>query len=345
MRIAVVGGGAWGTALADLLARKGDQVTLWAREPEVVESINHRHMNEMYLSGAALAPSLCADGDLRRVVQDTETIVSVPPSHAVRPVMTEAAAALHDARPLVISASKGLDPVSLDRPSHVLSEVLPPGTPIAVLSGPSFAWEVFQRQPTAVVAAADDHAVAQRAQRVFSTSQFRVYSHTDVIGVELGGALKNVIALAAGILEGLGLGFNTRAALITRGLAEITRLGVALGAQPMTFAGLAGMGDLILTATGALSRNRSLGVALGKGETLEQALAGKPAVVEGVNTARTAVALGERHGVELPIAREVANVLFEAKPPRRAIADLMERELKAEQWGAAPQPAAAGAKR
>jgi glycerol-3-phosphate dehydrogenase (NAD(P)+) len=212
----------------------------------------------------------------------------------------------------------------------VLAEVLPGGTPVAVLSGPSFALEVFQRQPTAVVAAATDHAVAQRAQRVFSTSYFRVYSHTDVIGVELAGALKNVIALAAGILEGLGLGFNPRAALITRGLAEITRLGVTLGAQPMTFAGLAGMGDLILTATGALSRNRTLGVALGQGKTLEQALAGKAAVVEGVNTTRTAVALGERHGVELPIAREVANILFQNKPPRQAISDLMERELKAE---------------
>src|SRR5438067_832112 len=177
-----------------------------------------------------------------------------------------------------------------------------------------------------------DHGIAERAQHIFSTAHFRVYSHTDVIGVELGGALKNVIALAAGILEGLGLGFNTRAALITRGLAEITRLGVALGAQPMTFAGLAGLGDLILTATGALSRNRTLGVALGQGKTVAQALARTQAVVEGVNTARTAVALGERHGVELPISREVANVLFQNKPPRQAVADLMERELKAEQW-------------
>jgi glycerol-3-phosphate dehydrogenase (NAD(P)+) len=243
--------------------------------------------------------------------------------------MRDAGAALSK-NALVISASKGLDPDRLERPSCVLAEVLPGGTPVAVLSGPSFAMEVFQQQPTAVVAAATDHGVAQRVQRVFSTSYFRVYSHTDVVGVELAGALKNVIALAAGILEGLGLGFNTRAALITRGLAEITRLGVALGAQPMTFAGLAGMGDLILTATGALSRNRTLGVALGQGKTLEQALAGKPAVVEGVNTTRTAVALGERHGVELPIAREVANVLFKHKPPRQAISDLMERELKAE---------------
>jgi len=330
MKVAVIGGGAWGTALADLLARKGEQVTLWAREADVVDNVNREHRNEMFLPGASLAPALRAEGDIAAAIRGVETVVSVAPSHAVRPVMAEAAKTLDRSRPLVVSASKGLDPERLERPSCVLADVLSPGTPVAVLSGPSFAWEVFSQQPTAVVAAATDHAVAQRTQRVFSTSYFRVYSHTDVVGVELAGALKNVIALAAGILEGLGLGFNTRAALITRGLAEITRLGVTLGAQPVTFAGLAGMGDLILTATGALSRNRSLGVALGQGQTLQQALAGKAAVVEGVNTTRTAVALGERHGVEMPIAREVANVLFQNKPPRQAVSDLMERELKAE---------------
>jgi glycerol-3-phosphate dehydrogenase (NAD(P)+) len=333
MKVAVVGGGAWGTALADLLARKGEQVTLWAREPEVIESVNRRHVNDMFLPNATLAPELRAEGDLATAVRGREVLVSAAPSHAVRPVMQRAAAAL-SGTPLIVSVSKGLDPDRLERPSCVLGEVLPPGIPVAVLSGPSFALEVFQRQPTAVVAASTEHSVAQQTQRVFSTSYFRVYSHTDVVGVELGGALKNVIALAAGIAEGLGLGYNTRAALITRGLAEITRLGIALGAQPMTFAGLAGMGDLILTSTGALSRNRSLGLALGQGQTLEQALAGKAAVVEGVNTARTAVALGERHGVELPISREVSNVLFKNKPAKLAIADLMERELKAEQWGA-----------
>ena len=330
MKVAVIGGGAWGTALADLLARKGEQVTLWAREPDVVDGVNQRHVNEMFLPGASLAPALRAESDIAAAMRGVETVVSVAPSHAVRPVMMEAAKALDRAQPLVVSASKGLDPDRLERPSCILADVLPQGVPVAVLSGPSFAWEVFQQQPTAVVAAATDHAVAQRTQRVFSTSYFRVYSHTDVVGVELAGALKNVIALAAGILDGLGLGFNTRAALITRGLAEITRLGVTLGAEPMTFAGLAGMGDLILTATGALSRNRTLGVALGQGQTLVQALAGKTAVVEGVNTTRTAVALGERHGVEMPIAREVANVLFKNKPPRQAVSDLMERELKAE---------------
>src|SRR6266852_5405903 len=332
-RIAVVGGGAWGTTLADMLARKGDfdTVTLWAREPEVVESVNREHVNHMFLPGAVLAPAVAAVGDLTAAVRGAEVIVSAAPSHAVRDVMTRARDTI-GRRALVVSVSKGLDPERLSTPSCVLADVLPKDAPIAVLSGPSFAREVYARQPTAVVAAAREHVIAQRVQQVFSTGFFRVYSATDVLGVELAGALKNVIALAAGILEGLGMGHNTRAALITRGLAEITRLGVALGAQPLTFAGLAGMGDLILTATGALSRNRGLGVALGQGQSVAQALARTQAVVEGVNTARTAVALGERHGVELPISREVANVLFQNKAPRQAVADLMERELKAEQW-------------
>ncbi len=330
-RIAVVGGGAWGTTLADLLARRGETVSLWAREPEVVDGINRDHVNALFLPGAALAPALQATGDLGEAVRGAEVVVSAAPSHAVREVMGRAAAALAD-RPLVVSVSKGLEPERFETMSCVLREVLGAATPVAVLSGPSFAEEVYARQPTAVVAAAQNHALAQRTQRVCAAPHFRVYSHTDVLGVELGGALKNVIAIAAGILEGLGLGFNPRAALITRGLAEMSRLGIALGADPITFAGLAGMGDLILTATGPLSRNRSLGVELGRGKRLEEALAGRLAVVEGVNTARSAVALGERHGVELPIAREVADILFRGKAPRQAVADLMERELKAEQW-------------
>jgi glycerol-3-phosphate dehydrogenase (NAD(P)+) len=331
-RVGVIGGGAWGTTLADLLARKGQfAVTLWAREPEVVASINGAHLNRLFLPGATLAPTLTATDDVAAAVRDAEVVVSVPPSHVVREVMAHVRTRLAPGA-LVVSASKGLEPERLATPSCVLREVLPKGTPIAVLSGPSFAQEVYARQPTAVVAAAPEHALAQRVQQVFATSYFRVYSATDVLGVELAGALKNVIALAAGILEGLGLGHNTRAALITRGLAEITRLGVALGAEPATFAGLAGMGDLILTATGPLSRNHQLGVELGTGKRLAEALAGKATVAEGVNTTRSAVALAERHGVELPIASEVAAVLFAGKPPARAIADLMERELKAEQW-------------
>jgi glycerol-3-phosphate dehydrogenase (NAD(P)+) len=330
-RVAVVGGGSWGTTLADLLSRQGAEVVLWAREPEVVESINRAHVNTMFLPDAPLAPGLTSTGDLAAAVRDATVIVSAAPSHAVREVMTLAAPALAG-HPLVVSVSKGLEPTKLEPLSTVLEDVLGGGARVAVLSGPSFAQEVYQRQPTAVVVAAHDHEVAQEAQRVFSSPRFRVYTHTDVIGVELGGALKNVIALAAGILEGLGLGNNPRAALITRGLAEITRLGVALGADPLTFAGLAGMGDLILTATGALSRNRTLGVALGQGKTLAEAQAGKRSVAEGVNTARAAVALGARQGVELPIASEVSAILFDGKSPRQAIADLMERAPKPEQW-------------
>ncbi|MGE5744906.1 MAG: NAD(P)H-dependent glycerol-3-phosphate dehydrogenase, partial [Gemmatimonadota bacterium] len=254
------------------------------------------------------------------------------PSHVVRGVMTAAASAVSGTAPLVVCVSKGLEPEAQERLSCVLARVFGHATPVAVLSGPSFAREVYERQPTAVVAAAGDHEVAQRVQALFSTGSFRVYSHTDVVGVELGGALKNVIALATGIAEGLGLGYNPRAALITRGLAELTRLGVTMGADPLTFAGLAGLGDLVLTATGALSRNRTLGVELGQGRRLEEILASRKTVAEGVTTARTAVALGERHGVELPIAREVSAILFAGKTPRQAIADLMERAPKPEQW-------------
>ena len=330
-RVVVIGGGAWGTTLADLLARKGEVVTLWAREPEVVEGINRDHVNTVFLPGAPLAPGVRATNEIAAAVRDAEVVVSAAPSHAVRAVMSEVAGAVRG-RPLVISVSKGLEPDRLQPLSCVLAELFGAAAAVAVLSGPSFAEEVYRRQPTAVVAAARDEVVARRVQQVFATAQFRVYSSTDAIGVELGGALKNVIAVAAGILEGLGLGNNTRAALITRGLAEITRLGVALGADPFTFAGLAGMGDLILTATGALSRNRSLGMAIGQGQTLEQALAGKQSVAEGVNTARAAVDLGRRHNVELPIAEQVTEVLFRGKAPRQAIADLMERDLKAERW-------------
>ena len=330
-RVAVVGGGAWGTALADLLARKGETVTLWAREREVVESVNREHLNHLFLPDAPLAPELRAEADLQTAVRGAEVVVSSAPSFAVRETMAQAASSV-GAGALIVSVSKGLDPERLTTLSCVLGDVLPPRTAIAVLSGPSFAREVYDRQPTAVVAASRDPAAVQRVQQVFATGHFRVYTTSDVLGVELGGALKNVIAVGAGILEGLGLGHNTRAALLTRGLAEIARLGVTLGADPLTFAGLAGMGDLVLTATATLSRNYTLGMELGKGKSLEQALAGRSSVAEGVSTARSAVALGERHGVELPIAHEVAAVLFQGKSPRRAVADLMERELKAEHW-------------
>lgn len=330
MQIGVIGAGSWGTTLANLLAVSGHHVILWAREPEVVQSINAFHENEMFLKACRLEENLTATGDLASVVMGADMLVSAPPSHAVRPLMRNITTILASPVP-VVSASKGLEPETFHTMTSVIAEELD-GCPVVALSGPSFAREVYARMPTAVVAASDDRAACVLAQQAFSTSDFRVYTGRDVVGVQLGGALKNVVAIAAGILEGLGLGYNPRAALITRGLAETSRLGAVLGADPQTFAGLAGMGDLILTATGALSRNRSLGVELGHGKTLDEAMAGKHTVAEGVNTAAVAVELGKRAGVELPIASEVCRILFEHKDPQEAIRDLMERELKAEVW-------------
>ncbi|HEU5039734.1 MAG TPA: NAD(P)H-dependent glycerol-3-phosphate dehydrogenase, partial [Gemmatimonadales bacterium] len=328
--IAVLGAGSWGTTLADLLARKGDRVRLWAYEPEVVEAVNRGHENPLFLPGVRLAPALSAIGDAREAVAGAEVIVSAAPSHALRAVLGRLEGAV-PAGTLVVSATKGIETDTLLLMTAVVTECLP-GTRVAAISGPSFAAEVCEGQPTAVVAAARDPATAEAAQRVFATPTFRVYRNLDVIGVELGGALKNVIAIAAGILEGLGLGHNPRAALITRGLAEISRLGVAMGADPLTFAGLAGMGDLVLTATGGLSRNRALGVALGRGESFEAYRAAHRSVAEGANASHAGAALGERHGVELPITRQVCDVLFRGKPARDGVAELMTRELKSEQW-------------
>jgi glycerol-3-phosphate dehydrogenase (NAD(P)+) len=328
--IAVLGAGSWGTTLADLLARKGHQVRLWAFEAEVVEAINARQENPLFLPGCQLAAGIRAFADAAEAVSGAPVVISVAPSHVVRRVATQAAPGLRPGA-LVASATKGIEPESLKLMHVVLQESLS-GIRVAVLSGPSFALEVFQQQPTAIVAAAPAEADAEELQRLCATARFRVYRHADLIGVELAGALKNVIAIAAGILEGLGLGHNPRAALITRGLAEMTRLGLHLGAQAITFAGLAGMGDLILTATGGLSRNRSLGVALGEGRTLAEYLGTHRSVAEGVNTARAAMELAARTGVELPICTEVARILFQDKPARQAMADLMERTLKPEQW-------------
>jgi glycerol-3-phosphate dehydrogenase (NAD(P)+) len=329
-RIAVLGAGSWGTTLANLLATKGEEVRIWAYEPEVVEAINQRHENPIFLAGIRLAPSIRAYQEAREAVAGTPVIVSVAPSHAVRSVVRNIQGSVAPGT-LVVSATKGIETESLALMSAVFNECLPE-VRFAALSGPSFALEVCQGQPTLVVAASRNEATARDAQRIFATPRFRVYSHDDVVGVELAGALKNVIAIAAGILEGLGMGHNPRAALITRGLAEITRLGVALGASPPTFAGLAGMGDLILTTTGDLSRNRALGVALGKGQTLEEYRAAHRSVAEGANTSKAGAALGARMGVELPITEKVCEVLFRGRPARDGIAELMARELKSEQW-------------
>ena len=326
--IAVVGAGSWGTVLADLLAKKGHAVRLWAFEPEVVDAINARHENPLFLAGCPLANGITAEGDIAAVVRGAEYVVSVSPSHVTRGVLMMAGPHLA-AGAIVASATKGIEIESLQLMSEVARAVLPPHRFVAV-SGPSFAQEVYAGQPTAVAAASTDREAAERVQDLFVTSYFRVYSNTDVIGTELGGSLKNVIAIAAGILDGLGLGNNPRAALITRGLTEMTRLGLALGADPRTFSGLAGVGDLILTTCGALSRNRALGVALAQGTTLESYRRGHRTVAEGANTARAAMRLAQRERVEMPIVEQVWEILYRDKPPRQAIADLMERTLKSE---------------
>ena len=332
-RIAVVGAGSWGTALANLLAKKGESTILWSYESEVATSIGREHRNSNYLSEVVLDPRLEATDSLRDAVEGAGVVVSVSPSHVVRRVMTDARPHLREDA-LVVSASKGIEEGSLQTMDGVLAEVLGEGhaARMAFLSGPSFALEVALEHPTAVTMASRSLPAAEAAQELFQTDYFRVYTNQDVPGVELGGALKNVIAIAAGVVDGLGFGHNTRAALITRGLAEITRLGVALGADPLTLAGLAGMGDLILTCTGALSRNHTVGVELGRGRSIDEILGGMTMVAEGVRTARAARELAERHGIEMPIVEEVYGLLYEGRAPREAVENLMLREPKPEQW-------------
>jgi glycerol-3-phosphate dehydrogenase (NAD(P)+) len=328
MRCAVVGAGAWGTALADLLARNGHEVRLWAYEPDVVESINGKHENVRFLGGHALSPSVAATGDIRHAVENAELVTLATPSHVLRRIIKSAAASLPRSAPLVV-ASKGIEKETLALMTDVAEQEIPGATVVAI-SGPSFAVEVVSCQPTAVVVASRKSEAAGVAQRAFSSPYFRTYTHSDVIGVELGGALKNVMAVATGIAEGLGLGFNARAALVTRGLAEMTRLGIALGAEQSTFAGLAGLGDLVLTCTGSLSRNRAVGFELGKGRKLDDVLRDRETVAEGVVTAQSARELAAREGVEMPIVDTVNRVLFEGQSARSAIAALMTRELRAE---------------
>lgn len=328
MRCAVLGGGAWGTALSDLLAGAGHQVILWAREPDVVEHINATHANPRFLAGVTLDQHVRASGDLCDAVRGAELVVHAAPSHVLRDVVRAAAPGV-SRNAIQVIATKGIEPDSLMLMSDVVGAELP-GHQVVAISGPSFAAEVARRQPTAVVAASEDASASATVQQVFSTPTFRVYTSDDIRGVELAGAVKNVMAVATGIAEGLGLGLNPRAALITRGLAETTRLGVALGARPETFAGLAGLGDLVLTCTGALSRNRAVGLEVGKGRPLNEVLAGTEAIAEGVRNARSTVALAAQAGVTMPIAEAVHRVLFESQPPGEAIAELMQRELRAE---------------
>jgi glycerol-3-phosphate dehydrogenase (NAD(P)+) len=330
-RCAVIGAGSWGTTLANLLAKKGLPVTLWAYEPELVETIRSRRENDLFLPGIQLDPSLACTNSLEEAVAGADMVLVVVPTQVLRGVVRQIIPHLSDAA-LVVSASKGIELESLQLVSQIYEELLPAAVyeRFAVLSGPSFAREVSREMPTAVVAAAADAQIARRVQQLFSTDYFRVYTNDDVIGVELGGAIKNVIAIAAGVSDGLGFGSNTRAALITRGLAEMSRLGRALGGSAATFAGLAGMGDLVLTCTGDLSRNRSVGLALGQGRTLEEILGEMRMVAEGVKTAESAWLLARKLGVDMPIIEKVHQLLYEGKPAREAVLELMTRDLKPE---------------
>ena len=328
---AVIGAGAWGTALAGLLAGKGMAVKLWALEPEVTASVNQDHENKLFLPGFKLPPTLTATGDLAEAVQGAPYVVLVAPSQHLRPVVRKISTGLAPAT-VVVSASKGIEKNSLALMSEVLLDELPPELhgALCFLSGPSFAKEVAQEMPTSVTVACENGRIARQVQELFHRPFFRAYTSYDIVGVELGGALKNVIAIAAGALEGMGLGYNTQAGLVTRGLAEITRLGVRLGANPLTFAGLSGMGDLVLTCMGALSRNRTVGIRIGKGEKIGDILKDMRQVAEGVETARSAWQLAQREKVDMPVTEQVYRVLYEGKDVRQALSDLLARALRAE---------------
>ena len=330
-KTAVLGAGAWGTALAKVLADKGYPTALWSRRGELAQAIQAARSNERYLPGAALPPSLEATADLGSALRGAELVVLVVPSHGMRSALEEARPLL-EPDSLLCGASKGIENGTLMLMSEVLVDVLGPEVEprLTFLSGPSFAQEVASRQPTTVVVAGRDEDATGRVQRAWATDRFRVYATDDVVGVEVGGALKNVVAIAAGIVDGLGLGLNTRAALITRGLAEMGRVAAAKGAEPLTLAGLSGMGDLVLTCTGSLSRNRTVGFELGSGKKLGEILHALGHVAEGVKTTKSAHDLGLALGVELPITNEVYRVLYEEKPAAQAVNDLMSRPLKAE---------------
>ncbi len=327
--VAVIGAGSWGTALAIHLGRIGHTVRLWVREPELYAAMRDRRVNTMFLPDFALPDTVQPCAALDETLAGVALVVSAVPSHGTRAVLRAAAPHVsHGAT--IVSATKGLEADTLLRMSEVVAEEVGGARPIVVLSGPSFALEVARELPTAVSVASTDLGAAAMVQAEFRARYFRLYATTDVVGVELGAALKNVIAIAAGAVEGLGLGHNALAALITRGLAEISRLAAAAGGRRETLAGLTGLGDLVLTCTGSLSRNRRVGFELGRGRTLKEILAGTPMVAEGVITTGVALALGARYGVELPIAAQMAEVLAGRKDPLTAVEDLMLRPQRIE---------------
>ncbi|OYD09727.1 NAD(P)H-dependent glycerol-3-phosphate dehydrogenase [Paludifilum halophilum] len=325
-KAAVLGAGSWGTVLATVLIDNGYDVTLWARRRELAEEVNRDHRNTGYLPGIALPETLTATVSVEKAAADKDLVLFAVPSQSVREVAREASPHIGE-NAVVIHASKGFELKSLKRISEVLAEELPLALSdrIAVLSGPSHAEEVVRKSPTTVVVAAGNSEVADEAQALLINSYFRVYTHPDVVGIEIGGSLKNIIALGAGLSDGLGFGDNAKAALITRGLAEMARLGMAMGAQAVTFAGLSGVGDLIVTCTSHHSRNWRAGYLMGQGKTLDQVLREMGMVVEGVKTTQAAQRLAEKYGVEMPITRELYAVLFENKEPKRAVEDLMNR--------------------
>jgi glycerol-3-phosphate dehydrogenase (NAD(P)+) len=328
-RIGVIGSGSWGTALAIHLARTGHDVRLWARDAALAESMTGTRENGVYLPGIPLPDALSPTADMAQALDEAQFVVIAVPSHGVRDVARVAAPHLPPGCALV-SATKGIEAGSLLRMSQVLRQELPESGDVVVLSGPSFARELARNLPTALVAAGESAAVVEAVMAHFRSPALRLYGSSDVVGVELGGSLKNIIAIAAGVVEGLGVGHNALAALITRGLAELSRLAVAQGAQPNTLAGLAGLGDLVLTCTGDLSRNRSLGIALAKGESLKDILGRTKMVAEGVRTTEAALALSAKHGIELPIASEMSDVLAGRTDPQTAIRNLMGRKQKLE---------------
>lgn len=328
-RIGVIGAGSWGTALAVIAARAGHTVSLWSRNPEVLSSINERRVNSRYLTSTPVPEDVTATGDLNLALDGVSTVVLAVPSHAARELLT-AMSSLLDEAAIVVSVSKGIEIDTGKRISEIAKEVVGNPHPFVCLSGPSFAKEVVAGHPTAIVAASKDSSAARTVQNDLSFENLRIYTNTDVVGTELGGSVKNVIAIAAGMAAGLGFGSNSVAALITRGLAEITRLARREGAQMETLMGLAGLGDLVLTCTGSLSRNRFVGEELGKGRTLEQIVAELSEVAEGINTARAVKKLADRAGLEMPITNEVNAVLYDGKPARDAVAELMSRPLREE---------------
>ncbi len=331
MEIGVVGAGSYGTSLAKLLAEKGHGVALWCRSEELAEQIRTTRVNEPYLPGFELPAGVEVTSDLAAVVRDKAIVVGVTPSHAVRDVLGPAAAHMRD-DVIVVNASKGLEEGTLDRIDQIYADIFPPAVAARAtyLSGPTFAKELAERRPSAIVVAGTDDAATRAVQEEFSTERFRVYTSDDIVGVQIGGALKNVVAIAAGMSDGLDYGLNARAALITRGLAEIARVGEKLGANPLTFAGLSGMGDLVLTCSGELSRNRRVGLALGQGRKLADIIADMRMVAEGVKTTKVATELADKIGVRAPIAGFMYRVLYEDLPAREAVSELMGRSLKAE---------------